>query len=300
MPTAAALQFQDFQFQQATPRGTWKWTTRVDVSGPSPAYSIRDILSPYGVLRDSVPLPGIVVQAMADSVTQLQSQFAPAILVSPASLTFTIDEGRGFGPAQSFTVTNGGVFGSLLDVSLTSDAAFVRVQPAMLGGLAAAEAGQCDVAVDSSTLLATSSPYSQNILLQDATATNNPVSLPVTIIVRPKATISVAPLSLTFFAVKPLTGPFPPIPTQSFTISNTGLASSSLAYLVQRLTGLSSAWLASYTPTQGTLAGGASQLVTVGVAPNANCLPGTYSEILRVSGYSTNAYADVEITLVIT
>ena len=300
MPVAAALQFQDYQFQQSTPRGTWKWTTRVDVSGPAPSYSIRDILSPYGVLRDSVPLPGLVVQAMADSVTQLQAQFVPSILVAPASLTFTLDEGRGFGPVQTFTVTNGGVFGSLLDVSGTSDAAFVKVTPSALGGLASGEAGQFTVAVDSTTLLSTSSPYAQAITLQDATALNNPVVVPVTINVRPKATIAALPASLTFNAVRPISGPFPPIPTQGFTISNTAAPASLLAYEVQRLVGNSYLWLVSYTPTSGTLAGGASQTITVGVAPNENCLPGTYTETLRVSGYSTNKYADVQITLVIT
>lgn len=300
MPIAAALQFQDYQFQQATPRGLWKWTTRVDVSGPAPSYSIRDILSPYGVLRDSVPLPGVVVQAMGDSVTQLQSQFAPAIAVSPGGLTFTLDEGRGFGPVQSFSVSNGGVFGSLLDVSGTSDAAFVRVLPSALGGLASGESGQFDVAVDSTTLLAIQSPYAQAITLQDASATNNPIVVPITINVRPKATVAVSPATLTFYAVRPLSGPFAAIPTQSFTLSNSGAPASLLAYEVQRLTGTSFFWLTSFTPMSGTLAGGATQGITVGVAPGENCLPGTYSETLRISGYSTNQYADVQITLVIT
>lgn len=300
MPTAAALQFQDYQFQQSTPRGIWKWTTRMDVSGPAPMYSVRDILSPYGVLRDSVPLPGMVVQAMADSISQLQAQFAPLFVVSVGGLVFNLDEGRGYGPVQTFQVSNGGVFGSLLDASATSDAPFVRVRPTSIGNLAAGESGVFDVAVDSSTLLASNSPYAQVVLLQDPTATNNPVSVPITINIRPKATITVSTASITFFVSKPLTGPFPPVPSQSFILTNTGAPTSMLEYEIRRLTNTSGAWLSGVTPFQGSLAGAASQSVVVQVTPNANCLPGTYSEILRVSGYSTNEYIDVQISLVIT
>jgi len=95
----AILQFQDYQFQQATQTGYWKWTTRMDVSGPAPVFSIRDILSPFGLLRDSVPLPGLIVKAMADSITQLQTNFAPSILVATPTVTFLLDEGRGFRPS---------------------------------------------------------------------------------------------------------------------------------------------------------------------------------------------------------
>lgn len=299
MSAAANLQYQDYQFQQVTPRGYWKWVTRMDLSGPAPVYSIRDIIGPLGLLRDSVPLPGPVVQSMAESITQLQSNFAPLILVSPSSLSFTLDEGRGFGPHQNILPSNGGVFGSLLDVTATSGAAFVLVRPASIGNLASGESGQMEVLVDSTGLLAANSPYTQAITLQDGTATNTPVVVPVTITVRPKATIATSLSALTFYVTRPLTGPYPPIPVQSFVLSNTGLTASVLDFEIQRLTGTSSGWLASFTPIRGTLVGGATQTVTVAVAPSLNCLPGTYTEVLRIGGYSTNAYTDVQVSLVI-
>lgn len=85
------LSFQDYQFQQSMPEGIWRWTTRMDLSGLTPSFSIRDIFSPYGLLRDSIPLPGPIIQAMAGSITNLQSAFAPVILAAPAALVFTLD-----------------------------------------------------------------------------------------------------------------------------------------------------------------------------------------------------------------
>lgn len=270
----------------------------MDLTGPAPAFTIRDIVSPYGILRDSIPLPGIVVQSMAESVDELQASFAPSIMVSPTMLTLTVDEGRGFGTPQSVTVTNNGIFGSLLDAAVTSDAPFIRVNPSRISNLGSTENGSVEITVDSTDLLADESPYVQTVLFQDPTADNNPVSLPVTVVVRPKAQIFLSPTSLMFYAAKPLTGPFAPVPPQSFMLSNAGPSASRLSYTVQKLYG-SSPWLVGYTPTTGDVAGGAAQLITVTVAPAAGCLPGSYQEVLRVSGYSENSYMDVQVSLTI-
>ena len=271
----------------------------MDVTGPSPVFTIRDIISPFGILRDSIPIPGAVVQSMADSIGNLQASFTPTFLVNPLTLTFTQDEGRGFGDPQPISITNIGVFGSLLDATVTTDAPYVVANPEQLGNIASSETGQIEVVVNTTDLLALHSPYLHTVTLQDPNATNNPVTIPVTIVVRPKAAISVSAGTITFYATKPLSGPFPPIPAQSFTLSNSGDPSSVLSYVIQRLTG-NSPWLSSFTPTTGQLTGGNSQLVTITVAPPQSCPPGTYTETLRVSGYSSNAYVDVTVTLVIT
>lgn len=298
MPQASNLLFQDYQFKIQTLRGFWKWTTRVDVSGSFPAYFVRDVISPYGILRDSIPIPGDVIQAMASSITELMSAFPPGILVDPTSLVFTVDEGRGFSEGQIVQVTNSGVYGSILSAKITSSAAYMRVTPGEVGGLASNEAGVFEVTVDSSGLVYTASPYAETLVLQDPAATNTPVILPVTIVVRPKAVIAVAPSSLNFTATKPFSGPFPPIPAASFVITNDGAAGSVLDYTIQRLIG-NSCWLVSFVPPTGQLVSGASQTIMVVVQPNENYLPGTYTETLRVSGYSTNYHVDVVVTLTI-
>lgn len=273
----------------------------MDVSRSAISFQILDIVTPYGLLRDSIPIPGDVIQEMSASIDQLIQNFPPRILIGPpTSLTFSVDEGRGFSNPQSVVLTNNGVFGSLLTAALTTSAAYVGVSPASLGNLAANESGSFAVTVDSTDLLATSSPYSETVSVQDPNASNTPQVLSVTINVRPKSTISAAPLTLTFNVVKPLTGPFPSIPSQLFTIENIGPAGSVLEFQVQALTGLAGDWLSDFTPVQGSLVSSSTQDITVSVAPIEAMMAGTYEETLRISGYSTNSYVDVLVRLVIT
>lgn len=301
MPLVQNLRFHDYQFEYLVPAGKWFWTTRVDVSQSVPSYLVRDIKSPYGLLRDSIPIPGEVIQAMADSIVELKSNFSPAILIGPpTSLVFEVDEGRGYSDPQSVLITNSGVFGSILGASLTSSAAFVKVSPSTVGGLAVNESGDFTVEVDSTGLLAASSPYPESVVVQDPTATNNPKTVPVLINVRPKALITSSSILVTFNVVRPLNGQFPQIPTQTFNVGNGGPAGSVLEYDIRALTGLCGNWLRSWLPSEGTLQSGDSEAITVNVQPPYGMLQGTYSEKLRIIGYSSNNYVDVEIQLVIT
>jgi len=300
VPLVSNLQSHDYKFELATAAGKWKWVTRLDVSQSNPIFSVRDVVSPYGLLRDSIPIPGEVVAAMAESIEELRLNFSPNILLGPPTvLNFTVDEGRGFAEGVPVLLTNDGVYGSILGVTLTTSAPYVRVTPATLGNLALNESGQFNVEVDATNLLATSSPYNESVVIQDPAATNNPQSLPITITVRPKAEIAVTPAVVTFNVVKPLSGSFPSIPTQTFTVQNTGPSGSVLEFQVQKLTGLSD-WLTSFLPASGVLTASGSSVVTVTVQPPDQLLQGTYTEKLRVSGYSSNSYQDVEIQLVIT
>lgn len=301
MPLVQNLRFYDYQFEYLVPAGKWLWTTRVDVTQATPSYQIRDIKSPYGLLRDSIPIPGDIVQAMAASIVELGSNFAPGILIGPpSSLVFEVDEGRGYSTPQTVLITNNGVYGSILGSSLTSSASFVKVSPSSVGGLAVNESGNFTVEVDSTNLLASSSPYSETVAVQDPTATNNPQSVLVLINVRPKALIASSISLLTFTVARPLSGPFPQVPTQNFTVENSGPSGSVLEYDIRALTGLCGGWLRSWLPAEGTLQDGEGEVVTVTVQPQEGTLQGTYSEKLRVIGYSSNNYVDVEIRLVIT
>lgn len=299
--TAANIRNQDYQFDVQTSAGTWRWTTRMDVSGSIPVFQVRDILSPYGFLRDTIPIPGDVVQAMSSSIDQIRLNFPPSILVGPpVSLAFDVNEGQGFSDSQSVVLTNDGVFGSLLGATLATSAAYVAVSPANVGNLASNESGSFNVSVDSTDLLAANSPYNESVAIQDANATNSPGTLPVVISVRPKATILASPLQLGFTTSRPFSGPYPAIPSQQLLLTNSGLAGSRLQYQVQRLTQLSNDWLVSFAPVLGTIDGGGSQAIAVAVAPIEGLPAGTYQETLRISGYSTNSFVDVLVQLVIT
>jgi len=298
--SAANIRYQDYQYQHQLATGSWRWTTRMDVSGSTPLYSVRDIVSPYGILRDSIPIPGDVVEAMSSSITEIQANFPPSILIGPpSSLTFDVDEGRGYSLPQEVVLTNDGVFGSLLGSSLAASATYVSVSPANVGNLAVNESGSFEVSVNSTDLINANSPYIESVVIQDANASNTPQSLPVTINVRPKATIYVSPVVLAFSVTAPVTGPFPPIPSQQLTVENTGPADSVLDFQIQRLTGLSDDWLSGFSPASGTLVSGGTQVANVTCAPVVGLARGTYTEALRVSGYSSNSYVDVLVQLVI-
>jgi len=271
----------------------------MDVSGATTSYRVADIVSPYGILRDSIPIPGAVIEQMAASIEQIRTQFPPEILVGPPnSLTFEVTEGRGSTEPQLVALTNVGVFGSLLGSTITTDAAYVTATPAQIGNLSSQESGDFEVAVDSSQLLAVNSPYIQNVVVEDPTAVNTPQVLSVAIVVTPKSVIASDPASLTFSAVKPLTGSFPALPNQTFEVRNDGPSGSTLNWQIQKV-GCAS-WLAGFAPVSGTLLSSQSETITVTVSPPANLQAGTYTETLRVSGYSENSFVDVLVTLNIT
>jgi len=293
--STSRLQFQDYQFRVTLLSGPWKWTTRVDVSQALPTTQIRDVITPYGILRDTIPIPGEVVQAMADSITEVQQSYTPSILLNPLSLTFVLDEGRGVSAAQSVQITNNGLFGSLLGASITSSAPYVFSIPANVSGLAANESGSFDVSADSLNLLSLGSPYSALLTVQSPQATNSPQVIPVNVVVRPKAVIATSVAGLNFNVAAPLSGSFPPIPSQQFMLTNTGDPASVLDYQIRKLTGVP--WVVSVAPVYGSLNGGGGQPVTVVVVPTPGMGPGTYTETLRITGYSSNMTLDVLVTL---
>ena len=90
----------------------------------------------------------------------------------------------------------------------------------------------------------------------------------------------------------------PPIPAQLFELQNTGLPESELNYQIAKLTGCSP-WLVGFSPSVGEVVGGATQPITVSVRYMHNMNPGTYTETLRVSGYSANTYADLLVRFIV-
>lgn len=294
------LRVQDYQFSLRLPTGTWCWETRADVSGSVPAYSIRNIVTPWGPAVDRIDLPGALVLAMSDSIGEIRSAFAPTISIGPASsFSFDVDEGRGCSDPQLGTVTNVGTYGSLLGVTIVSSAPWLQVVPASIGGIAYGNSVSFEVKVDSTDLLEANSPYSETLTVQGVDATNSPQIATVSVVVHPRPTIQVSITELTFHVVKPLSGEFPYIPAQQFVLSNVGPTDSNLIYQIQKLLHCSD-WLTSFTPSSGTVVGGANQPITVGVQPPSTLTAGTYSEVLRISGFSTNHYVDVTVRLVIT
>ena len=300
LPLVASLRNQDCQFEERTAAGVWRWTTRMDVSGASPTYTIHSIITPWGLFRDSLPIPGDIMLKMASSITELMNAYSPSIILGPPStLLFEVDEGWGFTPAQKVLLSNGGTFGSLLNVSLATSAPYLVANPPNVGGIAMSSTGSFEVTVDSTDLKAINSPIAGTVIIQDPRANNTPQVLPVAIVVRPKAIIDLSAALLEFHVVAPLSGQdYPVIPIQGFQLRNTGPGTSVLDYQIQRLTGCSP-WLAAFSPPVGTVSGLLQQFITVLVQPPCNTGRGTFEETLRVSGYSENLHEDILVRLVV-
>lgn len=296
----ASLQYQDYKFSYQTSAGIWRWTTRVDLSRSAPTYSVLGIISPWGLYREDAPIPGDVIQDMSASIGTVQQAFPPVIVVGPpTSLTFEVDEGRGFSEAQQVILSNGGVWGSLLSATIAPSDSWISATPPVMGGLAPGVEGVLEVSVDSTTLDSDLAPYHGSLTVTDPQATNNPQSIPVTVNVRPKALIATNVTLLTFMVTRPVSGSFPAVPTQEFELRNDGPVGSLLSYQIQKLTGLSD-WLAAFSPPLGDIPGQDGLQITVLAQPPSGMALGTYEETLRISGYSENLELDVVVRLVIT
>jgi len=265
-----------------------------------PGYSVLGIVTPWGLYREDAPIPGEVIQDMSDSIATVQQAFPPVITIGPpVSLTFDVDEGRGFSDPQMVTLSNGGVWGSLLGVTLSPSDSWITADPPVIGGMAPGSPGTVAIAVDSTALQSDLGPYYGSVTATDPKATNNPQALPVTVNVRPKAEIATDVTTLTFNVTRPITGSFPAVPTQEFQLRNDGPLGSLLSYQIQKLTGLSD-WLAAFSPPLGDIPGGSGLQVTVLVQPPSNMATGIYEETLRITGYSENLQVDVLVRLVVT
>ena len=56
MTLASNLRTQSYEYGYDVAEGRWTWTTQVDVTLASPIYRVTNIISPYGLLRDTIPI----------------------------------------------------------------------------------------------------------------------------------------------------------------------------------------------------------------------------------------------------
>lgn len=285
------LNFQDYEFSLNTSRGWWRWKTRIDTTLQAPQVFIRDIVSPYGLLRDSIPIPGAVISAMQDSMDQLQIAFSPVQSVDPLQLFFTVDEGRGLSVDLPVTIQNTGPFGSVLTALATASNPYINLSPTEVGMLPAQGTGTLTVRVDSAYL--SPGPLQDQITITGGS--NAPTTIQVFTTVRPRAILAVSIPSIQV-TIPYLIDTDYPITEVELTVLNNGPATSVLEWKAKKLIDCSP-WL-SLDPKSGVLNGsGDSETIVLQFQPPNNILLGSYTETLRVAGYSENFYIDVPITL---
>lgn len=292
-----------FSFTKNSVGGAWSWSiSAANVSGSSQEFSVSDITSPFGRLGNiSIPIPGDVITAMAESLSDLQNQLVPSItLVSgtPTSYSITITEGDSSSSVASIPFTNSGAFGSFLTASSTPGSSWLSSSPAVIPGLGKNRQAQFNASVVPSTMLSSLSPYSGYINLQDV---NNPSTvIPITfnVIVLPKPEIGVS--SSTVNLVYSMTSGIVNGAQQSI-ITNTGPGTSILNFTAAKIQNISP-WL-SFTPSSsGPLGSGDDAILTFSiVSPNVPMLPGTYTEIVQIaSRTAVNSPRSITVVLTVT
>jgi hypothetical protein len=290
-------------FQQQSVGGFWGWTvTANNQVGVGQLYQVEGINTPFGRLIDvAVPIPADVVQAMADSINQLQQQLAPLLaLIQPfnPNVAVTVTEGDSPTDAAFVPIQNVGAFGSFMTVFGSPDVPWITASPSSITGLGQSQQAQFTVIVNPASLLASGSPYVGHANLQDNRNPPTIIPITVTVTVLPRPAISAVPpiVNLTFSITTMSSGG-----AQQIVVGNAGPVGSVLNFSASKLQN-NSPWLALTPNGGGPLNPGDTAPITLSVVtPGVPLIIGTYTEIVRIfSQNASNNPVDVQIILNVT
>ena len=291
-----------FTFDKISVGGTWYWTVRAtNVQSSSQLYQVTDITSPFGKLGAvDVPIPGDIVQEMANTIVQLQQQLAPMVALvgsTPTSYSVTVTEGDAQSQIGTVVFQNVGAFGSFLTVVSTPDVPWLSTNPSTVAGLNKNDQGQTTIQLNPATLLATGSPYVGHVNLQDNRnpATVIPVTVNVTVLPRPTMSVSPTTVGLSYAITGSIPGGSQPI-----TVTNAGPAGSTLSFAASKVNN-NSPWLAFVPAGGGPLSIGDSAVITCSVVTaGVPLVPGVYSETILISSLTaSNGPIAVAVTLTV-
>lgn len=280
----ASVSAAGIEFSQASVGGLWSWTVRAkNVPNLGQLYEVSEVRTPFGKLTDvAVPLPGDVVLAMAESLSGLQAQLAPVVVLSsrtPNSVARTVTQGDPSTFAATLEYSNGGAFGSFLSLSATPDVPWLSVSPSSSAGVGQGSGGAVSVNVLPALLQANTSPYVGHVLLQNSTNPANSVSVAfsVTVLPQPIIQLSATTVNLSYSLSGGVGG------AQQVVVTNGGTAGSQLSFTVGKVQNISP-WLAITPGSAGPLASGASSPITLSLlSASLPTYPGTFTETVVVS-----------------
>ena len=225
-----------------------------------------------GVFTGTVSVADPNASNSPQTITVTLTVTAPIITPSPTSLSFTVDQG--LNPAsQNLTVTNDGDSALTFTpgINTTSGGSWLSISPATQQTINAGQNVVFSVSIASAALAPTS--YSGSVTMTDATATNSPQVVPVTLTVNAVGVLTVSPTTVPVTAIKGFGNPA----NQTVTISNTGGASFSYS------TGAPSAsWLTVFSGGSGTLAPSASAPLVLAI-DITGLAKGNYSATVQVT-----------------
>ena len=288
-----------YKFSIESIGGAWIWNVSVDnTQGLGQLFKVVDIYSPYGPLYTAmIPIPGDVILAMADSLSDVQDQLAPMLALvqgSSSSFNIIITEGDSSINIGTIGIQNVGAFGSFMVATATPTVSWIQTVPSYIGDLGKNESGNFDFTLLTGALLSSNSPYVGVINLQDNR--NVPTTIPINfmVTVNPRPVISAVPTSLGFthsLSLGSTSG------AQQVEISNLGPIASKLSFGLVKVH--NSNWI-DFVPTSGgPLDSGHSTLITFSINSNVPNSPGVYQDTVRV--YSSNASnSPVNINIILT
>lgn len=292
-----------FEFQVESVHGVWRWLVRANnLQGVGQLYELVNITTPFGSLfQTQIPIPGDVVEAMAQSLHDLQSQLAPLMVLVPPSVTsfnLLVTEGDPDQAIGSVEVQNAGAFGSFMTATSTPSVPWLSASPNFVQGIGKNEKTTFSLSLLTATLLESGSPYSGIVNLQDSRdpPTVIPVTVNVTVLPRPVISVSPSQVSLTYVLSTSTPGG-----AQAVTVENAGPVGSQLDFTVTKVNN-NSPWLAITPLSGGSLASGATDQVTFSVVPGqVPLVPGLLQETVRISSpNASNSPVDVTVQLTVT
>jgi hypothetical protein len=288
-----------FSFSLDSIGGVWKWTVSTsNLQGPGQLYQVQDILTPYGPMNVIVsPLPGDVVQAMAQSIVSVQGQLKPSMsLISSSVFTLGITEGDPGANIGIVQIRNDGGFGSYLSANATPDVPWLSVLTPEIQGIAKGGTASFSITLVPDSMLASQSPYVGHVRIQDVNDSSSFITATVNVIVIPRPAISVSTqnVSFTWSYLTPASS------AQYVVVTNSGPGTSNLEFSTLKVS--SAAWLSISPASAGPLAAGESEnLILSIVSSSVPTVVGTYSETVRVtSANASNSPVDVLVTLTVT
>lgn len=289
-----------FSFNLASSAGgTWQWTVAaMNLQVPSLPYQIQDITTPYGPMNvAAIPLPADVVQAMAQSITDVMNQIKPRMTLVSSQTSFSVgvtegDPRRSVGAVQ---IRNDGGFGSFLSASATPDVPWLVVLTPEITGIARGATAQFNFDLVPDALLAAQSPFTGHVTIRDVADATSFITITVTVLVIPRPAINVSTQNVAMlWSVSNAT----PV-VQYVTVTNSGPGTSNLSFTTTKLT--NAPWLMISPESGGPLPAGTGQTLTFSIRGSSVPQPiGTYTETVRV--YSTNASnspIDIQVTLTV-
>ncbi len=255
------------------------YTERVNVSPTSDMeFVVEDTTAGLGDTPAArVSTAGTTPWSMATVVFKTAAPSAPALSVSPASLSFRATLGGASPAAKTLSVSNAG--GGTLSWTAAEGATWLSVAPG-----SGTNAGTVTVTPAIAGLAA--GTYTTDITVTAAGASGSPKTIPVTFTVDPivPPSLSVTPASLAFSATMGGAAPA----AKTLAVANTGGGTLSWTAAAD------ASWL-TVTPSSGTDAG------TLTVTPAIGGLdPGTYTATVTVSGAGAGGSpATIPVTLTI-